>query len=165
MAYRTIICLLALCGMVAGTAQAAGTVKVQFVEPERYADIGFGTVDRHRNLEVLAAHMKRWEAKLPDGQELDVDVLDIDLAGDVKPWTRWRDTRVLTGRADAPRMTLRWALKSGGQTLKSGEERLSDLGYFPTTARLRSDEMLAYDKRMLDDWLNERVIGAPAGAR
>lgn len=141
-------------------AQAAGSVKIDFKEPDRFSDIGFGHLERERNLRVLSEHMQRWQSRLPDGQELAIEVLNVDLAGEVHPWRLPSDVRVLTGRADWPHMELRWQLKSGQQVLKGGTDRLSDMNYLGHVARLRYPEALSYEVRMLDDWLRERVLAS-----
>jgi Protein of unknown function (DUF3016) len=142
----------------AGSALAAGSVQVTFTQPQNYTDIGFRTLDAEHNLATLTRHMASWGERLPDGQRLEIEVLDVDLAGEMRPWRSLWDVRVLTGRTDWPRMTLRWSLKSADQVLKSGNERLSDMSYLYTTARLRSSDHLAYDLRMLDDWLGKQVL-------
>jgi hypothetical protein len=137
----------------AASAHGEGAVTVQFVEPQKFADAGPTPWDRERHLASLRAHMAGWQARLPDGQTLDVEVLDLDLAG----WT-WpqagRDLRIVTGRADAPSAQLRWSLKAAdGRVLQSGSERIIDLGYFDSAAWLnRYDSVLPYEKRLLDRW-------------
>lgn len=140
-------------------AAAAGLVEIRFVKPENFADAGRG-IDRERNLDLLARHMKAFGAQLPQGQTLTIDVLDVDLAGELVPTHRLGEIRVLKGRADWPRMTLRWALATDGRTLKSGEDRLADMAYLMNSARLESSQPMAYDTRMLDDWFRQRVLSA-----
>jgi len=142
-------------------ALAGGIVQVNFVKPDQFADIGRDSVDRSGNLKILQDHMTTWGARLPDGQALNVDVLDVDLAGEVRPTRRLSDIRVLRGSVDWPRMTLRWSLVADGRTLKSGLDKLNDMAYLGRMAGLRQGHALAYDLRMLDDWFRER-IAAPA---
>lgn len=146
-------------------AHAAGRAEVRYVEPERFSDVGRDAGDRERNLAALSAQFDRLAARLPDGQTLRVDVLDIDLAGERNPLL-WNDTRVLRGSADAPRATLRWSLLEGAATLRAGEDRLADLGYLFTRPRsgAHADE-LPYEARMLERWFDERVAARPATAR
>ena len=118
-----------LAALATAPARAAGTVAVQFVEPERFADIGFGAADRQHNLDALRRHFVALAPRLPDGAQLSIDVLEVDLAGRMQPLRDRADVRVLDGRADSPRMTLRWTLQAQGQPVRRGEDRLADLGY------------------------------------
>ncbi len=138
-------------------AHAAGKLDLQFIAPEKYSDIGHGSYDRERNLKSLAAYLQTLVAQLPDGQTLKLDVLDIDLAGELRPRAT-QEVRVLRGTVDWPQMKLRYTLTQGGATLKSGEAQLSDLGYLD---HLRGREStygdLAYDKRLLQDWFRNTL--------
>lgn len=141
----------------AGPAQAAGIVRVSFVQPERYTDAGFGQVERERSTDRLAAIFQELARRLPDGQTLDIEVLDVDLAGRV-PIGSVHDTRVLTGGADWPRIKLRYNLDVGG-TVQHGEETVSDMNYLQTRILgSRADEPLAYERRMLERWFEERFL-------
>jgi hypothetical protein len=161
---RTVATTLALvAAAAAGPARAAGTVEVRFQDPGSYADAGWTTSERESNLRALAEHMQRWQPLLPDGQLLQVEVLDVDLAGEQGRWWTRPEIRVMTGRTDAPRMQLRWTLKAGERVVSGGQDRLADFGYLWTSSRLvGSNESLAYDRRMLDDWLRTRVLGRDA---
>jgi hypothetical protein len=139
---------------------AAGTVAVNFVQPERYVDAGLGPLERERNLKVLAEHMQAWAERLPDGQQLRIEVLDVDLAGEQRLASRHPELRVLRGSVDWPRVQLKWQLAAGGQTLRQGDEHLADMGYLMFGARLRPHEALSYERRMLDDWLARQVLAA-----
>lgn len=149
----------------AGSGAARAAVTVTFVEAERFADIGFKSSDRREALDRLEAHLKHWGVRhLRTGESLAIDVLDVDLAGELRPGPR-DDLRVLRGGADFPRMRLRYVLASGGRTLAAGEERLVDLDYLDRRASLHADEPLFYERRMLDDWLAARIVPLLASAR
>lgn len=151
----------------AGLAQA-GEVVVSFQEPLRYADIGFGAVTRERNLKTLQDHMEAWGARLPAAQRLEIEVLDVDLAGIEQPVGREPFVRVLNGKVDSPRATLRWTLRQGASVLASGRDELGDLGYAHRLALGDRLQPLYYDRRMLDEWLQSRVVersAAGAAAR
>ncbi|MBL8325536.1 MAG: DUF3016 domain-containing protein [Rubrivivax sp.] len=151
----------ALLVALARPAHAAGSAEVRFVEPERFSDAGRSAVDRERALASLAAHLKELARKLPDGQALKVEVLDVDLAGELWP-RRGHDVRVLRGSADAPHVRLRWTLEQAGSLMKKGEQHLSDLGYLTNRPGLASglDSDLPYEKRLLTQWFREQVEGA-----
>lgn len=140
----------------APSAWAGGTAQVQFVDPQNFSDAGRSPVDRERALKSLAEHLQRLAVRLPDGQTLRVEVLDVDLAGEQDPFL-WNEVRILRGGADWPRITLRWALMQGERTLKSGEDRLSDASYlfFGAPFAMRESD-LPFEKRMLDRWFAEQ---------
>ena len=141
--------------LLASSAAAAASVEVRYVEPDNFADIGRGTFDRERTMNALTAHLQKLGQTLPDGQTLRLDVTDIDLAGEIRPWG-WHELRVLRGQADWPRISLRYTLLEGERTLKSGEVRLSDLAYMQTLhGRDRPGEELAVEKRMVRRWFAE----------
>jgi hypothetical protein len=148
--------LTALAGaLVAGPAQAAGTVQVNFVQPAGYSDIGLSSFDREHNLRALQAHFTSLAKGLPDGQTLQVDVLDVDLAGEILPQSI-HELRVLRGGVDWPRITLRYTLTSSDTTLAQGEERLSDPSYMFSRSASIQHQPLPYERRMLEEWFNDR---------
>lgn len=152
--------LLTVAALAAGSlAQAAGTVQVSFDKPDEFVDIGHNRWDQDRTLDQLREVFKGWAAKLPDGQTLKVEVLDVDLAGRLQP-RRGDEIRVLNGRADWPRIKLRWTLSAGDRTLKSGEDDLADMAYLQTFGGLDRSLSLPYEGRMLERWFAERVTGA-----
>jgi hypothetical protein len=141
-------------------AGATGTAQVSYVQPEKFADAGWGSVDRERTLKSLSEHFHVLGKRLPDGQTLRVEVLDVDLAGEV--WPRgMNEVRILRGGADWPRMTLRYTVLDGMRTLKSGETRIADMNYLLNPQRLQHHTDLPYEKRMLDVWFKEEVAVTP----
>jgi hypothetical protein len=147
--------------LAAPPATAAGTVEVSWVQPERFIDIGRKTWEREETLKLLGEHFKQLGRQLPDGQTLKIDVLEVDLAGELEPGTG-RDLRVLHGHADGPRVTLRYSLQQGAQVLKAGEEELTDQNYFQGSLRAntQSNADLAYERNMLVKWFGQ-TFGAP----
>lgn len=143
----------------AGPTGAAATVEVRLVEPESYADIGWRLADRAQNLERLRLHFEGLSASLPAGQRLRIDVLDVDLAGEELPGPELNTVRVLRGRADWPRMRLRWALTDAGGATRQAEEWLTDPAYLDRMLPARTaSEALPYDLRMVDEWFRARFV-------
>lgn len=139
-------------------AQAAGQVQVKWIEPEKFADAGRGSFDRERTLKTLGEHLQALGQRLPEGQTLSVEVTDLELAGELEPFSRFHDeVRVLRGRADWPRMSLRYTLSDGTRTLARGDAQLSDPNYLYRSLRGVQYGALAYEKRMLDDWVASLV--------
>ena len=137
------------------SAAAAGTVQVSWLQPERYTDAGPTGAERERTMKSLGEHFTQLGRQLPDGQTLAIEVLDVDLAGVVESH-RLQDKRVLRGGADWPRLTVRYTLQHGAQTLKAGEARIADMDYlfFRHGLGMHGSE-LAYEKRMIDRWFGE----------
>ena len=149
--------LAGLLALMAGSASAA--VTVTYIEPDKFSDLPFTTWEREDTLKTLTEHFTKLGNSLPPGQDLRIEVLDVDLAGRAIPSARMgRDIRVLRGQADWPRMQLRFSLEQNGQVLKSGEAQLSDMNYLNHTNRYFDGEPLRYEKQMIDDWF-EKTIG------
>jgi Protein of unknown function (DUF3016) len=139
-------------------AHAAGSVQVNFIQPEKFSDVRDAYMRSERYLELLKENISA--AALPylaDGQTLKVDVLDVDLAGEVRHGARPYDVRVLKGGADWPRIQMRWALEAGGQTVKSGDATVQDMAYLQRViGSPGSQDALRYERRMLDDWAKQQ---------
>ncbi|MES2900512.1 MAG: DUF3016 domain-containing protein [Pseudomonadota bacterium] len=140
-------------------AMAAPLATVTFANPTSFSDVPDTTTEREEVFKELGDHFGRLAAKLPAGQELTVEVLDLDLAGRVYP-ARYsaRDLRILKGAADWPQIKMRYTISEGGKVVRQGEERLSDMNYLNRHNRYRGDETLRYEKLMLDDWFRERIV-------
>lgn len=145
-------------------ASATGTVDVRFEKPAEFSDAGRGAADREQTMQSLSGYLQSLGALLPDGQSLRLDVLDIDLAGELRPYPQNSGTevRVLSGRADAPHIKLRYTLQEGGRTLKAGEARVADLAYLFSSPgdSLRFGD-LPHEKRMLQQWFKDTLISNP----
>lgn len=141
---------------------AAAAVSVTFVEPGRYLDArSFGAARIGADKSVLRGIQRHFEYlaehRLAPGLTLDIEILDIDLAGFRKPGRSGGDAlRVMTATS-WPRITLRYALIENGVEVISGEETLSDVTYLQHGGRYGSDT-LRYEKRMLDDWFTSRIV-------
>lgn len=136
-------------------AAAAGSVEVSWLQPDRYSDAGRSAVDREHTMKSLGEYLTQLGQQLPDGQTLKLEVLDVDLAGAVEA-RRAQEVRILRGGADWPRMTVRYTLQRGAQTLKAGVARLADMDYFFSQHGLATHgSELAYEKRMIGQWFSE----------
>jgi hypothetical protein len=149
----------------AGLAHAAGTVRVSFVEPEKFADMRDRAWRVEDNVKALQKVVS--QAALPyvgDGQTLSIEVLDVDLAGETRTGAGHFEPRVLRGRADWPRITLRWRLEGAGLSApRSGEAVVQDMSYLQRVPPPLADTHLVYERRMLDAWFREH-FGKAAGA-
>ncbi|MEK8050431.1 DUF3016 domain-containing protein [Ideonella sp. DXS22W] len=141
--------------LAAGLARA-GSVDVSYIAPERHADAGRG-LDAERVRDDLTRLFQSLGASLlPADQALHIEVLDIDLAGELLPMYRtMQEVRVLRGRADWPRLQLRWTLSRGEQVIDSGSATVSDMAYLDHGDR-HADGPLPYETRMLTQWFRAR---------
>jgi hypothetical protein len=151
---------MALAGLFALAADSAGAaVTVTYVAPDKFSDLPFVPWEREDTLKTLTEHFTKLGNSLPPGQDLRIEVLDVDLAGRAIPSARMgRDLRVLRGQADWPRIQLRYSVEQNGQVLKGGEAQLSDMNYLDHRTSYFDSEPLRYEKQMIDDWF-EKTIG------
>jgi hypothetical protein len=156
---------LALAGLVllsAGGASAA--VTVAFSHPEHYGDMPFAPSDREQILKDLSEHFARLGQRLPPGQDLRVEVLDLNLAGRIHPNFRGQqDVRILRGGADWPHMKVRYTLESDGKVIDSGVDDLSDMAYLDRVMRFSEGDRLRYEKQMIDDWFTKKFAPRQRG--
>lgn len=140
---------------------AAGTVEVSFVAPAYYTDAGNDPADAERNRNTLATYLQELgQRHLQDGEVLKIEVLDLDIAGTLRPAPRIGSgyVRIARGGADWPRIKMRYTLLSGGKAAQSGEETLGDLNYLRRSPGYRADDPLGHEKRMLADWFTARFV-------
>jgi hypothetical protein len=139
------------------TANASATANVAFVGLEKMTDVPRDFHDRENMQFLFREHVRLLSEKLPAGQVLKVDFLDIDLAGDEFPRVSVRDVRVLKGQADWPRIELRYSIERDGQVIASGEAKLSDPNYLMGLNRYGRD-LYSHEKQMLDEWFRKDVL-------
>lgn len=156
---RSLLCACLAAGACAAT---AGTVDVRFVNSRLYADAGNTAWEEEANLQTIDRHLKaRGQRWLPDNHVLKVDVLDVDLAGAVRPFHGGPEIRVLRGGADFPRIHLKYTLEVDGKVERSADEWLTDLNYSGRLTGGRNSESLHYEKRMIDEWFKARFLQGP----
>lgn len=141
---------------------AQDRVSVNYVNPEKFTENRmFGMQDRYNRVDYLAqlkAYLiKRATAVLAPGQQLHVNVTDIQLAGAYEPAHGSRGDYIRIMRDSyPPRIDLDFQLTDqDGKVLREGKRTLRDLNYLQSslsTPAARS-ESLYYDKALLDRWL------------
>jgi hypothetical protein len=139
-------------------------VTVTFVEPDKYTDAGrYGRPGEGAQVQKdLETHLVKLGERMPANQNLAIEVLDIDLAGEDRfHYGGGTDVRVLRGRADWPSIRLRYTLERDGRK-ETQEARLSDMSYQQRVQPVRPTETLPYEKRMLTDWFNSLKLSTQA---
>lgn len=139
---------------------AVAEIRVRFTAIEKYADAGGSERTRARNLVAIERHI-RAAAQCCVGADgrLDVEVLDIDLAGEID-WSRSAAVELRLLRAETlPRLEI--AFKLGdvyGTTRVEGRDRLADMDYLRRGVRERfAREPLPFERVMLEDWAERRL--------
>lgn len=149
---KTTRALVAGLALLASSAAWAAT-QVHFTKPEQFTDLPFDTREREEVLTQLSKHFEKLGELLPAGQNLNIDITDVDLAGRENPNLRFgNDIRVMNGRVDWPRIRLHYVLEHDGNVISSGDAALSDMTYLTRINRYSSGEKLRYEKLMIDDW-------------
>jgi len=154
-----------LAALLAGAhAAAAPAVEVRFVAPDRYSDASpySRTIDvqaRDAVLAELRQQLQSLGAKfLGANDRLTIDVLDVDLAGEIRLTREGEEKRVLDERL-LPRIQLRYTLDRDGTSI-SREERVTELGYMFDPNRCRFDGAQCREKIMLALWFERTFAGA-----
>jgi len=161
--------LACLCG--ASLPAAAGTLSLRFIQPAHYTDAIYSaslTEDRARETvqRELGRHLEQLAGRLPPDTTLEVEVTDIDLAGriDPLPWRGGTEVRVVRP-VDWPRMAMRYTLRQGERILvRNNDEKLADMNFQSSATRYSNGDPLRYEKAMLDDWFDRRIVRRVAAA-
>ena len=149
-----------------GSASAGSGLSVTFVHPEAYSDAAYarasaGELERAEVQRDIEQHLQRLaERSLRMGQNLRIEILEIDLAGQFEPF-RFRpgsDVRIFR-EVSWPRLGLRYTLTVGGQVVESREEQLTDMDYLASFNRYSKSDRLRYEKALLDAWFDKRIAG------
>jgi len=99
---------------------AGAAVTVSF-GPGPYSDIGPPGAESEKVKDELARHLQALGARyLAQQDNLRIEVLDVDLAGELQMTRSGRDIRIARGQADFPRIKLRYTLEAGAKSA-SGE--------------------------------------------
>lgn len=145
----------------AGALPAQGPVAVAWQDPAGFSEPTWGAmpVDRGSWIRPLAEHLReRAAALLPPGHRFEVELLDVNRAGEFEPGRAAgaNDIRVIRD-IYPPRIHLRFRhLDGAGAVLADGERRLIDLAFLQQSPVGGSDP-LRYEKRLLDDWLRREL--------
>lgn len=118
---------------------------------------GFQRSDTERAITSLARWLERRAARrLPSGQQLEITLHDVDLAGDYEPGRSLdHDIRIIKD-IYPPRIDLSYRLNNAdGTVLREGEASLRDMGFLFSASPLNS-EPLRHEQRLLNEWLREQ---------
>jgi hypothetical protein len=154
---------LALTLAAAATPALAGTVAVRFVEPTRYSDVRDARLSTAEVQKPLEEALVALGSQLPGNQRLEIDITDVDLAGEIEPiGPRMDMVRVMRSHT-WPRIAMHYTLRdAGGQALRSAELTVSDMDYLNNSRPMGSSDPLRYEKQMLSDWFRREFANQNA---
>ena len=140
-----------------------GPVSVRWSDPAQFTELRY-SLNRHEAergdwVRQLAIYLQSRSAqRLPAGERMDVEILDIQRAGEYEYlFGGATDIRVLRD-IYPPRMRLH-VRRTGadGHVIEDGERRLSDLAYLAGPQPLSGSDPLRYEKRMIDQWVRREL--------
>lgn len=132
-------------------------VRVEYLHPEKFRDIGQGYYGSNKQrtayLETIRKHIQQRAGRLlSEGQTLAVTITDVDMAGSFEPWRQYYDVRIVRD-IYPPSIDLHFQLiDANGDVVKEGERKLRDMTFLMSSTMYRND-VLRYEKALLDDWL------------
>ncbi len=140
-----------------------GPVSVRWGDPAGFSELRHSgsrwAAARGDWVRQVAEHVRDAAARrLGPGERLDVEITDIERAGDFEPWrTRGDDIRVVR-EIYPPRISLRFRrYDASGAVVAEGERDLADAAFMMQGSIGGRSDPLRYEKRLIDDWLREEL--------
>ena len=141
-----------------------GPVSVTWDDPANFTEIRY-SLNKYESrrgdwVEQLAQHLReRAEKRLPPGEQLQVNITDIDRAGAYEPWrgVEFYDTRFILD-IYPPRMTFSYRrIGARGEVVAEGEREIRDMGYLMVSNPYFNSDTLRYEKAMIDRWISQEL--------
>jgi len=144
------------------------SVNVRWQDPARFSELRYSgnrwEAAQGNWVQELATYLRdRAQQRLPVGQRLDVDIVDIRRAGMFEPWhgPNLQNTRIIRD-VYPPRMTLNVRLTdASGNVIAQGERKLTDPGFLMSDSSSLNSDPLRFEKRLIDRWLTQELGAAP----
>ncbi len=139
-------------------AASTNSVDVSYKNPDSFADASLDSNGYERGADAyvmknLSSHMQKLgERYLKPGQQLQIEVRNIDLAGRYEPWhPNANDVRFMRD-ITWPIISLHYVLKQNGQVVAESDAQVTDKFYLQRLGRVTHSDRLYAEKAMLDDW-------------
>ena len=152
---------LALASAMAWAATPPDNVSVHYKDPQHFTEArrSFGMHGRDADdyLKPLKDYIAQRASRiLAPGQRLEIEVTDVDRAGEYEPWRgpRFNDVRIIKD-VYPPRIDLDFTLYGAdGKVLRAGHRQLRDPAFL--NHNMASDQdPLRYEKSLIDLWLRK----------
>ncbi|MBB1088548.1 DUF3016 domain-containing protein [Lysobacter sp. SG-8] len=147
--------------------ETTGPVQVSWEDPSSFSELrGSGNrweAEQGDWVNDLAEYLaERVGRVLPEGQRVAIHITDIDLAGDYEPGRGIDGDRIRLQRdIYPPRLRFDFTRTGAdGDVIDQGERKLSDMAYLSRSNLRYHNDALAYEKRMIDDWVAREVAAA-----
>ncbi|WP_426700974.1 DUF3016 domain-containing protein [Rhodanobacter sp. Col0626] len=155
------IACLALASIVARAATPPDNVTVRYNDPRHFTEarrsVGVHRADADAYLKPLKAYIAQRAARvLAPGQRLDIEVTDVDRAGEYEPWRGpdFDDVRIIKD-VYPPRIDLHFMLYGAdGKVLREGSRKLRNAAFLGQGLATDQDS-LRYEKSLIDLWLRK----------
>jgi hypothetical protein len=155
-----VVCL-ALASVMARAATPPDNVHVRYKDPQHFTEAkrssGMHLVDADAYLKPLKEYIAQRASRiLAPGQRLDIEVTDVDRAGEYEPWLgpRFDDVRIIKDMYP-PRIDLDFTLYGAdGKVLREGSRKLRDLAFL-SHSMANDRDSLQYEKSLIDLWLRK----------
>jgi hypothetical protein len=136
----------------------AAEVNVTWTNPDEYRDIHAGNGSkkhfRKTTFKELEKHISKLAKKLPDNQKLEIEVTNIDLAGDVNIGGV-RQLRIIKD-IYYPRFEFEFKLLAADDTIiLTKKENIKDMGFMVHNHLKYRNQSLGFEKQLLDEWFQK----------
>lgn len=158
-----LLCLvcLAFASVTAWAATPPDNVSVRYKDPRHFTEAtrGFGVhmIRTDAYLEPLRIYIaQRASRVLAPGQRLEIEVTDVDRAGEYEPWRGpdFNDVRIIKD-IYPPRIDLNFTLYGAdGKVLREGSRKLRDMAFLGRSSPVNQDS-LRFEKSLIDLWLRK----------
>ena len=158
-----LLCLVcvALASATAWAATLPDNVSVRYKDPRHFTEarrsFGLHLARTDAYLEPLRIYIaQRASRVLAPGQRLEIEVTDVDRAGEYEPWRGpdFDDVRIIKD-VYPPRIDLDFTLYGAdGKVLRQGSRKLRDAAFLSRSSPVDQDS-LRYEKSLIDLWLRK----------
>jgi hypothetical protein len=157
------------CTAVMTASDPASRIAVVFVQPQHFTDVKYSKAEQNSVALLSELHTfmcKMGERYVPAGMQIEIQVTDIDLAGDFEPWRGPQFGAVrITREIYPPRISLDFRLTDDmGNVVSAGKREISDSAYQARLVR-PPDDYLRYEKDILRDWFRNEFSGQERAAQ
>lgn len=157
------VACLALGSVIAQAATSPENVHVRYKDPQHFTEakrsFGMHLIRADAYLEPLKTYIAERAARvLAPGQRLDIEVTDVDRAGEYEPWRGpdFDDVRIIKD-IYPPRIDLDFTLyDADGKVLDKGSRKLRDAAFLGNSSAASQDP-LRYEKSLIDRWLRKGI--------